>query len=165
MDNRSTFYNLPYTTEQILIGLKPEKECQNLGLLLDKYMPMSVFEKAGKAPWLLDIFRPQVGNHTPNNHVDKMFAENTYNRWRAMMRALGAETFELTLDWRMIVGLGGETVLETDITLHHLYGIPIIPGSALKGLTRAYVSQEYKEFYIRRDESGEKLRSSQNTEE
>jgi len=44
----------------------------------------------------------------------------------------------------MVVGLGGETVLETDLTLHHLYGIPFIPGSALKGLTRSYVTTEVK---------------------
>jgi len=41
----------------------------------------------------------------------------------------------------MIVGLGGENVLETGITLHHTYGVPIIPGSALKGLAAHYAAQ------------------------
>src|SRR5260221_8096086 len=58
MDNRNNFYKLPYRTEEILKGFKPEEECKNLGLLLDKYMPKSVFEKAGKALWLSEIFRP-----------------------------------------------------------------------------------------------------------
>ncbi len=40
-------------------------------------------------------------------------------------------------DWRMIVGLGGDSVYETSITLHHVYGIPYIPASALKGVTRS----------------------------
>jgi CRISPR type III-B/RAMP module RAMP protein Cmr6 len=35
---------------------------------------------------------------------------------------------------RLIVGLGSENVLETGIRLHHTYGLPLIPGSALKGL-------------------------------
>ena len=39
---------------------------------------------------------------------------------------------------RVIVGLGAESVLETSIRLHRIYGFPIIPGSALKGLARAY---------------------------
>jgi CRISPR type III-B/RAMP module RAMP protein Cmr6 len=39
---------------------------------------------------------------------------------------------------RLIVGLGGDNVLETGITLHHTYGVPIIPGSALKGLAAHY---------------------------
>jgi CRISPR-associated protein Cmr6 len=43
------------------------------------------------------------------------------------------------------VGLGAESVLETSIRLHRLYGFPIIPGSALKGLARAYAELvEYK---------------------
>ncbi len=39
---------------------------------------------------------------------------------------------------RMIVGLGAESVLETSITLHRTYGVPYIPGSALKGLAANY---------------------------
>ena len=152
MDNRSNIYNLPYATEQILEEVQPEKKCQNLGLLLDKYIPKRVFEKpsrenpqAGKAPWLLSIIKPESGKETQNNHIDAVFARNVYSRWRTMVRTMGTESFDLTIDWRMVIGLGGETVLETDITLHHLYGIPFIPGSALKGLTRAYVTGEIDE--------------------
>lgn len=39
---------------------------------------------------------------------------------------------------RMVVGLGAESVLETAIHLHRTYGVPVIPGSALKGLARSY---------------------------
>jgi len=42
---------------------------------------------------------------------------------------------------RMIVGLGGENVLETGLTLQHTYGTPLIPGSALKGLAAHYCDQ------------------------
>jgi CRISPR-associated protein Cmr6 len=38
----------------------------------------------------------------------------------------------------VVVGLGAESVLETSIRLHRIYGFPIIPGSPLKGLARAY---------------------------
>jgi CRISPR-associated protein Cmr6 len=41
----------------------------------------------------------------------------------------------------MIIGLGGENVLETGISLQHTYGTPFIPGSALKGLTAHYCDQ------------------------
>jgi CRISPR-associated protein Cmr6 len=39
---------------------------------------------------------------------------------------------------RLIIGLGSENVLETGLRLHHTYGVPIIPGSALKGLASHY---------------------------
>jgi CRISPR-associated protein Cmr6 len=65
------------------------------------------------------------------------------NRWDRMIDALGAQNyivqkFTLRAASRVIVGLGAESVLETSIRLHRIYGFPIIPGSALKGVTRAY---------------------------
>ena len=44
--------------------------------------------------------------------------------------------------WRLIVGLGNPSVYETSITLHHIYGIPYIPGSAIKGVLRSYIITE-----------------------
>lgn len=38
---------------------------------------------------------------------------------------------------RLAVGLGGDSVSETAIALHHTWGTPYIPGSALKGLAAA----------------------------
>ncbi len=48
---------------------------------------------------------------------------------------------EFKTEGRMIIGLGSEIVVETGITLHHTYGVPFIPGSALKGLASHYCSQ------------------------
>ena len=52
-------------------------------------------------------------------------------------------TFTIT-NGRMIVGLGGSNVLETGITLNHIYGTPLIPGSALKGLAAHYCADVWK---------------------
>jgi CRISPR type III-B/RAMP module RAMP protein Cmr6 len=41
----------------------------------------------------------------------------------------------------MIIGLGGENVLETGLSLQHTFGAPFIPGSALKGLAAHYCDQ------------------------
>lgn len=46
------------------------------------------------------------------------------------------------VDWRMVIGLGGEHVQETNMTLDYIYGIPYIPGSAFKGVVRGWVIQE-----------------------
>jgi CRISPR-associated protein Cmr6 len=48
---------------------------------------------------------------------------------------------ELQTAGRLIVGFGSENVLETGIRMHHTYGLPIIPGSALKGLAGHYCDQ------------------------
>lgn len=42
---------------------------------------------------------------------------------------------------RLAVGLGNESPLEVGLTLHHTYGVPIVPGSAIKGVTRHYAAE------------------------
>lgn len=42
-------------------------------------------------------------------------------------------------DWRFVVGLGTDSIYETGITLHHIYGFPYIPASAIKGIIRNYI--------------------------
>ncbi|HEX4960987.1 MAG TPA: type III-B CRISPR module RAMP protein Cmr6 [Thermoanaerobaculia bacterium] len=62
-----------------------------------------------------------------------------YQRWQKSIQTLEPCTrlAEATTLGRMVVGLGVESILETSITLHRTYGVPIIPGSALKGLAAA----------------------------
>jgi CRISPR-associated protein Cmr6 len=64
-----------------------------------------------------------------------------YERWTESLHTIGAETRVLCIDGRMIVGLGAESVLETSITLNRTYGVPFIPGSALKGLAAKYAAK------------------------
>ena len=45
-------------------------------------------------------------------------------------------------DWRLTLGIGGASVYDTSITLHHVYGIPYIPASGIKGVVRSYIIQE-----------------------
>ncbi|HZO75959.1 MAG TPA: type III-B CRISPR module RAMP protein Cmr6 [Ktedonobacteraceae bacterium] len=77
-----------------------------------------------------------------------------YDRWKEALGAVDAKCFEATVTGRvistggrttttgrLIVGLGMESVLETGIALHHTYGVPYLPGSALKGLTTSYMQR------------------------
>jgi len=64
-------------------------------------------------------------------------------RWKAMLNdydqsGYKVKQFPMRAVSRVIVGLGVESVLETSVRLHRIYGFPIIPGSALKGLARSY---------------------------
>jgi CRISPR-associated protein Cmr6 len=62
----------------------------------------------------------------------------SFQRWRSILEVLPeTRTAEATVQGRMAVGLGAESVLETSITIHRTYGVPYIPGSALKGLAAA----------------------------
>jgi len=130
-------YNLPADSATLVND--HIARCKNLALILDKYPPQSVVaDTKNKGPWLQSLVN--------GGHIDATLTQPAYNRWHSMMSALNATLFNASLDWRMVIGLGGESVLETDITLHHLYGVPFIPASALKGLTRAYITGEVEGY-------------------
>ena len=61
-----------------------------------------------------------------------------FRRYQEASKAVGARTCKPTTRGRLVVGLGGKGVLETGLTLHRTYGVPYIPGSALKGLASRY---------------------------
>src|SRR5579885_2434230 len=87
-----------------------------------------------------------------------------YDRWEKSLHALGAKCFKATpsgrliaeqkTTGRLIVGLGIESVIETGIALHHTYGVPYLPGSALKGLTASYM-QRIREKLKPKDEQAD----------
>lgn len=58
--------------------------------------------------------------------------ENNINN----LKNLSCKRLTSSPDWRLIIGLGNESVYETSLTLHHIYGIPYIPGQAIKGVVR-----------------------------
>ncbi len=68
-----------------------------------------------------------------------------YERWEKLLKESGAQMREALVKGRMIVGQGDESVVETSISLHHTYGVPYIPGSALKGLAANYARQRLGE--------------------
>jgi len=47
----------------------------------------------------------------------------------------------LTTSYRLVIG-GEVTVYETSMRLHHIYGIPYIPASGIKGVVRSYIITE-----------------------
>ncbi|GCE15840.1 type III-B CRISPR module RAMP protein Cmr6 [Tengunoibacter tsumagoiensis] len=137
-------YYLPLRTESLV--KKRIGQCQNLALILDKYPErIAIEDTEKKSEWLQQLAKKDA-------HIDKGLIEASYKRWAVMTEKLHATRFQAKLSWRMVIGLGGGNALETDLTLHHHYGIPFIPGSALKGLTRAYVAGEEEQFFIAKNE-------------
>ena len=61
-----------------------------------------------------------------------------FKRWKATLEAAGARLAVTRTKGRLVVGLGAASVLENSIAIHHTYGVPYIPGSALKGLAAHY---------------------------
>ena len=111
-------------------AVRKQKET-HAGLWLDKYIKTQEKGSEGRQA-LVD----EVAQLTPPKAYNLF-----YKRWEKSIVESKAKTHEAHTKGRMAVGLGDESVLETSIALHHTYGVPYIPGSALKGLAANYAHQ------------------------
>jgi CRISPR-associated protein Cmr6 len=111
---------------------------QHPGLLLQRYLCENATGDNGNPEEKRAILLAAI-NAAHNAEVTQLY-KDAFNRWRQSLPELTAAK-DLQTAGRLIVGLGSENVLETGITLHHTYGLPWIPGSALKGLAAHYCAQ------------------------
>lgn len=113
--------------------IKP-KSSSHAGLWLDKYI---CTQKTKDAEGKDTEARRNLVEQVSQIAIPVSYAA-FFQRWRKQLEEYGATTRTATVSGRMIVGLGNESVLETSVTLHRTYGVPYIPGSALKGLAASY---------------------------
>jgi len=64
---------------------------------------------------------------------------SAFNRWKLLIEnSKNIAQWEGRLQTRLYIGLGNPTCVEANIAVHQTYGTPLISGSAIKGLIRAY---------------------------
>lgn len=108
---------------------------QHPGLLLQRYLAHAA---DGSEAWSNEKRQLLMdANESAKNTDLQTIHKAAFERWRKSEppRTLASQ---FQTEGRLIVGLGSENVLETGIRLHHTYGLPMIPGSALKGLAAHY---------------------------
>jgi CRISPR-associated protein Cmr6 len=111
---------------------------QHPGLLLQRYLCENAAGEGGNSEEKRAILQAAI--HAAVNEEVRALYRIAFDRWSASLPSDPAPA-DLATTGRLIVGLGSENVLETGIRLHHTYGMPIIPGSALKGLAAHYCDQ------------------------
>jgi len=155
---------LPQKSRQLLE--KHLYNCQNLGLILDKFGPWGDDGRGGwdltmrstvrrrgenqlqsltggeaKGLWL-STKRRALNGESPSlfevarTNTDLMRAKQ--ERWGDMVRTSNGIAFTMNNIERLVAGLGASHVLETALTLDRNTGLPYLPGSTVKGLARAW---------------------------
>lgn len=140
---RNTKY-LPKDTEELLPSVLNESDFKNFNFSYLFNLPM-IFPQRGK-----------IGIHL-NEEIEKFkwskeWVKHISDRITYFVEQLEKDGFskgsiQLNLSWRMVIGLGASHPQETSMTLHHIYGIPYIPGSAVKGVTRHWIVKKFSEKY------------------
>jgi CRISPR-associated protein Cmr6 len=108
------------------------KSPQNPGLIFDRFAPDwgSSTDKEAKKKAFQEV-------EGAAKRVDTPLLSAWGARWEATVRNTNADPFSLRTDWRFIAGLGRKGSLEAGFTFHR-YGFPMLPGSSVKGIARAW---------------------------
>ena len=107
------------------------------GLVLDRYVPVKTEQdkKESRKPLL-----ERVVNLNSGDGIYPL----AYRRWESLARSLADPVIlESRLRDRLALGLGIESVHEIGCRVHATYGVPVIPGSSLKGVLREFVARSF----------------------
>lgn len=122
-------YPIPKDSVRALLSLQ-RSQPRNPGLIFERFAPN----------WGAGFKKPKLkklGLEAARFPADTAALSAYFQRWQAIAAHIHAETFALKTDWRFIPGLGRKGPLEVGFTFHR-YGFPILPGSSVKGLARAW---------------------------
>ena len=147
------FFNYSYCVpnETLLKLLNDNSEfgnfTDNFALQLNKYAKLTI--RDNKKSFALSFPDEINGFNTAKFDFEKCYNSiNRINSCTIAEKLFGKnniKTWTFKTNWRMAIGLGTESIYETGMTLHHTYGIPYIPGQALKGIVRSWIIKKY--FY------------------
>ncbi len=100
---------------------------EHAGLVRDRYLRAHKEKEPTPEEALLEALR--------SRQASPAYAA-AFARWRALGERAGWLVLEAVAVSPVAIGLGNESPLEAGLTIHHTYGMPLIPGSAIKGLCR-----------------------------
>jgi CRISPR-associated protein Cmr6 len=131
-----------------LLDLKPAPET-NAGLLRDRRLR---YHKETKPGW-------KPGDPTPEVELLRDLADlaaaepykGAFEDWKKQITDNGWLLLEAVTAGPLAVGLGNASPLEVGLTLHHTYGMPVLPGSAVKGLCRRVAARLLAEKKIEQE--------------
>lgn len=140
-----------------IIELAPRRqEGQHPGLMLQRYLTEPVTRKNGDPRERRDLFDAAI-RAAGSESLRAIYAD-AYTRWNdSFPKDAYNLSVELRTAGRLIVGLGSENVLETGLRLHHTYGVPLIPGSALKGLASHYCHEVWGQRHVEPPDESNRL--------
>ena len=116
----------------------PRERAAHAGLLLNRYLRVPV--KDSHHP---DDLKQLFNDARSASKSATALYQSAFDRWRSSLDAdtRSCDWLEMQTNGRVVVGLGTETVCETGIALHRIYGVPWIPGAALKGITAHFAHE------------------------
>jgi CRISPR-associated protein Cmr6 len=140
-------------------------DASHAGLWLDKFIT-----ELGSETTESKEARAKLVNEVSSIKVSSAYEPFFKERWKPNLALIcgannlrtatvGTKLEHQIVPGRLSIGLGNASVLETSIQLHRTYGVPMIPGSALKGLCSSFAHQRLDATWRKagKDEAGKEL--------
>ena len=120
--------------------LYENEKIENLLLKINKfpYFKLETKDKLGNRDKIKAVYYDKYCFDKEKETVRKI---DYYNRIKKSL--FKTDELKLKINDKLIIGLGSPSIYETSITLHHIYGVPYILGSAIKGSFRNYIIETY----------------------
>lgn len=131
---RTAFF-MPKDTSELIFGSSGFK-IENIGLRTQKYI--------ARAPVGGDKEIQKINSQCEYSMKEKRLQKSLISFQQQILANYKGSHYCVTgtLGSRMAIGLGGSSVYETTITLHHTYTVPYISGSTFKGCLRGYIIRD-----------------------
>jgi len=133
-----------------LVEIKIDEKNKKPTLIINRNRPKNLYSINENGN--LNIYKYNKTINLKEDHFNKIvdmeqyLTTDQYNFLKEQKNSLpNITTFDLTTRTRLIINHGSESILENSIALHPYYGFPVIPGSAIKGITMNYCV-EIEEF-------------------
>jgi CRISPR-associated protein Cmr6 len=113
----------------ILSDVSVKQHQPHTGLLLTRSLQQS---EEGEKPLKRALLEKACQTETSG------FYESALQRWKKATSGEGFAGFDAPLEGRLLLGLSTGGALETGVSTHHSYGMPMIAGSSVKGVAHAH---------------------------
>lgn len=135
----------------------------NISLYLEKYVPHDGAEASLKGR-IKQLSSRKGINMVSTDYFPRKMYKQYFHRYKRTLSSLSdfgysVTSFKAELKWRLCLGQGSPSVYETSIFLDRTYGVPIIPGTSVKGVTRSFmvnskVFETHEEIFGTQDVKG-----------
>lgn len=123
---------------------------KNINLLFSKFIPESLVkgeDKQNKDKYLQLVIKEFENLEIKwPNFFDSIKKRNEKFLGDLKNCGFNVKSLITLCPWRLVIGLGASHPQDTSMTLHHIYGIPYIPGSAIKGITRHWAVLKFANY-------------------